>query len=99
MTTTIKATVSGGRLELSVPEDWPDGTEVEIHPLKGVTPGADEKLSAEEIARTLAAMDQMVPFEMTPAEWATWESERQSRKERDKANFMEHAEKLRRLWP
>lgn len=31
--TTIKATISGRRLELEVPADWPDGIEVEIHPL------------------------------------------------------------------
>jgi hypothetical protein len=31
--TTIKATVKGRRLELDAPADWPDGTEVEIHPL------------------------------------------------------------------
>lgn len=99
MTTTIKATVSGGRLELSVPVDWPDGTEVEIHPLHDSTQGADDRMSSEEIARTLAAMDQIVPFEMTDAEFAAWEGERQSRKERDKAEFVEKAEKLRRMWP
>ena len=31
--TTIKATIKGRRLEVDVPADWPDGTEVEIHPL------------------------------------------------------------------
>ena len=97
--TTIKAKVSGRRLELDVPADWPDGTEVEIHPLQGGTHGDDDRLSAEEIARSLAAMDQIVPFEMTDAECAAWEAERQSRKERDKAEFVEHAEKLRRMWP
>jgi hypothetical protein len=99
MTTTIKATVSGGRLELDVPVDWPDGTEVEIHPLHGSSNSGDDKLSAEEIARTLAAMDEIEPFEMTDAEIAAWEAERQSRKERDKAEFVENAEKLRRMWP
>lgn len=32
--TTIIATIKGRRLELDVPADWPDGTEVEIHPLE-----------------------------------------------------------------
>jgi hypothetical protein len=31
--TTIKAIIKGRRLELDVPADWPDGTEVEILPL------------------------------------------------------------------
>jgi hypothetical protein len=98
MMTTIKATISGRRLELDVPADWPDGTEVEIHPIQSVGHGNDDKLSPEEIARTLAAMDQMEPFEMSDAECAAWEAERQCRKERDKAEFAEHAEKLRRMW-
>ena len=29
--TSIQATIKGRRLELDVPADWPDGTEVEIH--------------------------------------------------------------------
>jgi hypothetical protein len=37
--TTIKATIKGRRLELDVPADWPDGTEVEIHPLDQNTNG------------------------------------------------------------
>ena len=40
--TMLRATISGRRLELDVPADWPDGTEVEIHPIQrgtGETPG------------------------------------------------------------
>jgi hypothetical protein len=99
MTTTIKGTVSGGRLELNVPQDWPDGTEVEIHPLPGSMHADSDMLSPEEIAQTLAAMDQIQPFEMTDAEFAAWEAERQSRKELEKAEFIKDAEKLRRMWP
>lgn len=32
MTTTIKATIKGRRLEVEVPADWPEGAQVEIHP-------------------------------------------------------------------
>src|SRR4051812_35650641 len=99
MTTTIKGTVSGGRLELNVPADWPEGTQVEIHPLLDNTHSDSDKLSAEEIAQTLAAMDWIVPFEMTDAECAAWEAERHSRKEREKAEFVEKAENLGRMWP
>src|ERR1700722_15264273 len=96
--TTIKATIKGRRLELDVPSDWPDGTEVEIHPLDQDANGVDDAMSPDEIARTLAAMDQVEPFEMTEAEEAAWEAERQARKEREKAQFAEHAERLRRQW-
>ena len=38
--TTIKATIKDRRLELDVPSDWPDGIEVEIHPLESNANGA-----------------------------------------------------------
>ncbi len=79
--TTIKATVKGRRLELDAPADWPDGTEVEIHPLDQKSNGVSDAMSPDEIARTLAAMDQVVPFEMTEAEGAAWEA----RGDREKA--------------
>lgn len=37
--TTITAKITGRRIEVDVPEDWPDGTEVQIHPL---TMGVDD---------------------------------------------------------
>ncbi|SRR5260370_32543744 len=96
--TTIKATVKASRLELDVPADWPDGIEVEIHPVEQGINGDVDGMSAEEIAKTLAAMDQVESFDMTDAEQAAWEAERKTRKEREKAHFAEHAEKLRRMW-
>lgn len=93
--TTIKATVRGRRLELDVPVDWPDGTQVEIHPL---AEGNGDAMSPEEIAETLAAMDRVVPFEMTAAEEAALQAERQARKEAEKGQFRTDAERLRRAW-
>jgi hypothetical protein len=57
--TSLKATVNAGRLELNVPADWPDGTEVEIHPLGQSTSGVStpvpndfwQSFSLEELAR------------------------------------------------
>ena len=46
--TTIKAIIKGSRLELDVPADWPDGTEVEIHPLGQDANGMDDTMSPEE---------------------------------------------------
>jgi hypothetical protein len=37
--TTIKAKIKGRRLELDVPADWPDGTEVEVLPILPSTKG------------------------------------------------------------
>ena len=95
----IKATVKGGRLELQVPPDWPDGTEVEIHPVgPGGTVGNDGPMTPDEIACVLAAMDKVEPFALTDAERAAIEADRQTRKEWEKAHFQEHGDKLLRSW-
>jgi hypothetical protein len=96
--TMIRATIKDRRLELDAPADWPDGTQVEIHPIAQHTNGVQELMTPEEIARTLAAMDQMEPFVMTEAEEAAWEAERQARNAREKAQFLQHADELRRAW-
>jgi hypothetical protein len=46
--TTLRATIKGGRLELDVPQDWPDGTEVEIHPIERGTAGGTGAMSPKE---------------------------------------------------
>ena len=94
----IKATIKRGRLEIDMPPDWPDGTEVEVYPLARRIPNDSAVMSAEEIARTLAAMDQVEPLEITDTERAAWEAEREVRMRREKARFAEHAESLRRVW-
>jgi hypothetical protein len=95
--TEIQATVRGRRLELDVPADWPDGTQVVIQPLAAADRG-EAVMTPEEIARTLAAMGKVEPLILTDEERAAWEAERQPRKEWEKAQFAEHAEKLRRMW-
>jgi len=84
-------------VELDVPADWPDGTEVEIHPLPQ-SEADDDAMSPEEIAKTLAAMAQVEPFDLSDVERAAWEADRLARKEREKAEFAGHIETLRRTW-
>jgi hypothetical protein len=95
---TIKTTVKDRRLEVDAPADWPDGTEVEIHPIEQPKNGDADAMTPEEIARTLAAMDLVGPFDMNNAEQAAWDAERQARKDSEKAQFAEHADELRRAW-
>jgi hypothetical protein len=95
---TIKAIIKDRRVEIDVPPDWPDGTEVEIHPLHERAGANADTLSPAQIAETLAAMDRVEPFAMTDTEEAAWQAERQARKQREKAAFVEHAEELRRMW-
>ena len=96
--TMIKATIKGGRLELDVPVDWPDGIEVEVHPREQGSRSDADVMSAEEIAHALSSMDQVEPLEMTDAERAAWAVGQQARTRREKSQFTEHAESLRRAW-
>jgi hypothetical protein len=98
--TTIKATVRDGRIELDEPIDLPDGTELWIPTPNGtVEPTADDgPMSANEIARVLAALDQIIPFDRSAKEEMRLEADRLARKEWEKAHFDEHADKLRGMW-
>jgi hypothetical protein len=96
---TIKAIVRGGRLETERPIDLPDGTEVRIELLGSASEeegGWDN--SPEGIAAWLAWADSLEPLIFTEAEPQAWETERQARKEWEKAHFQEYAEKLKRMW-
>ncbi len=94
----IKAIVRGRRLELDVPADWPDGTEVEIQPLGQRTNGDADAMSPRQIAETLAAMDAAEPMDLSDAEQAAWEAELRARKEGEKTEFFEHVKKLSGMW-
>ena len=98
MMTTIKAIVRGGRLEVDEPIDLPDGTELFIPLPNGVPPQDDGPMTPEEIARVLAAMDRMLPFDFSLEEAARLEAARQEQKAWELAHFEERAEKLRRMW-
>ncbi len=83
--TTLRTTVKSGRVELAVPGDWPNGTEVEIRPIRAEV--SDEALSPEEIAQTLAAMKAMKPMPNGAQEHQQMEEIIRGRKEREKAEL------------
>jgi len=69
----IRAIIKGGRLELQVPPDWPDGTEVLIEPIQT----AAEKIGIDEsewrddpasLADWEAWIRTIEPLEFTPEE-------------------------------
>lgn len=97
--TVITAIVRDGRLEVQVPSDWPDGTNVEIVPIGlGRVLADDGEMTSDEIARTLAAMDLVEPLELTEEEEAQIEAARRERKQWDKDHFNERAAKLAEDW-
>ncbi|HEV3436085.1 MAG TPA: hypothetical protein VG122_01925 [Gemmata sp.] len=97
-----KGVIRDGQVIVDQPINLPDGSEVTITGMPhGEFSGEednDRPLTPEEIAATLAAMDKIEPFEMTPEAEAALATERQARKDWEKAHFAEQAEKLRRMW-
>src|SRR5262249_45180951 len=95
----IRGIIRKGQVIIAQPADLPDETEVEIVPVGLASPTDDEgTMGPDEIARTLAAMDRVEPFEMTGAEEASIEADRRARKEWEKARFLEQADRLRDIW-
>jgi hypothetical protein len=95
---TLQGVIRNGQVIVIGQTDLADGTEVEI-----LSPGfsvvdLQAQMNPDEIARTLADMEKIEPFEMTDAERASIEADRQARKEWEKAHFDEHADRLRRIW-
>jgi hypothetical protein len=94
----IKATVKGGRLEVQVPPDWPDGTEVLLQPVScengvGIRE-EDWSNTPEAIADWLKWYDSLEPLIFTPEEEADMAAWRQKVKEYTIANMHKHIEGL-----
>jgi hypothetical protein len=67
----VTATFHNGRLELTQPVDWPDGTQVEVTPI-GASVGGDQDVrkvrreTYRELIRRLAGCFGNEPFERPP---------------------------------
>lgn len=94
--TTLRTTVKSGRVELAVPGDWPNGTEVEIRPVRADE--SEEDLSPEEIAQTLAAMKAMKPLPNGAQDHQQIEAMIRERKDREKAEFAMRLNRLQQGW-
>src|SRR5262245_46646066 len=97
--TVLKAIVRAGRIETETPLNLPEGTELLVTPVRAPT-DAEEGWdnSPEAVAAWLAWYESLEPLVFTEEEKAALESDRQARKEREKANFDEYADKLTRMW-
>ncbi len=95
---TLRGIIHNGQVVLPQPTDLPEGTEVEVVPVGLAWAADDETGTNDEINRTLAAMDAVEPFEITDQEREAIAADRQGRKEWEKAQFNEHAERLKEIW-
>src|SRR4051794_9384365 len=97
--TILKGIIQNRQVVLLQPTDLPEGTEVQVVPMDLAGYADDDRpVSSDEIARALAAMDRVQPFEMTDLEGAALETERLSREEWEKSRFFEDADRLRGMW-
>jgi hypothetical protein len=94
--TVLRGKIKCGQVVLDRPAELPDDTDVIVTP--GSSAPDDGPMTPDEIARVLAAMDKVQPFDLTDAERAAWEAERLAAKAREKTEFAEHAERLRGMW-
>jgi hypothetical protein len=95
---TLKGIIRNGQVIVAGPTDLPDGTEVEILPVSLSALDDEGHVTPGEIERTLSAMEKVEPFEMTDGERAAIETDRQARKEWEKAHFDERGDRLRSIW-
>lgn len=81
----LKGTIQDGQVVLPQPADLPDGTAVTVltheHSKALGIPDDEWPTDPEGIARLLARMDRVEPFDMTPAEEAEIEAWRQNVKD------------------
>lgn len=86
----LKGTIQNGQVVLPNPVDLPDGTEVTVVPNEPVRPLGvpDDEWPADPagIARLVARMERVEPFEQTGEEEADTEAWRQKVKEHTLAN-------------
>jgi hypothetical protein len=81
---TITGTLKNGHIVPDQPINWPEGSRVRIQPLSASPDSNDtfeDEESPEVIARWIAEFDAIPPWEMTPAEEARWQADRQAVKE------------------
>ena len=99
----LQGTIKNGQIVLDAPAELPEGTRVEVLPIEGARPTLgmreeDWPATPEGIAALLARMDQIQPGWLSPEDDVAWRAALRAQKEREKAEFFEDAEKLRRMW-
>ena len=99
----LQGTIKNHQIVLDTPANLPEGTRVEVLPVtsNGTNLGMREKdwpSTPEGIAALLARMDQVEPGWLSPEDDAAWRADLEAQKRKEKAEFAEDAEKLRRMW-
>lgn len=79
------ATFRHGQIEFDSGVDWPEETRVEVLPVASIGMNeADWPTTPEGITALLKRMDEREPLEMSDADYAAWEADRRTERERQK---------------
>ncbi len=101
--TRLTTKVTNGRVELSAPPDWPDGTEVLVEPVaKTQRPNYQDEdwpTDPESIAAWIAEAEAIPPLEMTKEEEAEWQAALQAQKDYELSQWEHRAAALEKLFP
>jgi hypothetical protein len=99
---TIRTTIVDGYVHVPVPDELPNGTEVEVKilPLTSESkPGdGDWDNSPEGIEAWMKQYDAIEPLILTESDRAAMTSARQEKKAWEKSRFSEQADEQRKLW-
>jgi hypothetical protein len=98
----IHAVWKNGQIVPTQPVNWPEGTALAVEPIEapiGTDPQAD-LLGDDDasIARWLAWFDSLEPLNFTPEEEAALQAARQERRNWEKSQFNERAERLKGIF-
>ena len=98
----IRGTIQDGKVVFDTPPDWPDGTPVEVEPVRsseriGISE-EEQGDDADSITRWLAWLDSLEPLKMTPEEEAEWQKARAEQRAWELANRAARSKKIEDLF-
>ncbi len=94
--TPVNAVVRNGKIEIAAPIELTDGTEVRVW--LDVAAQDEGPMSPEEIERTLLAMAQVQPLEITEHDRQQWQLSLNQQKEQDANSSESRVAKLLSRW-
>jgi hypothetical protein len=99
----LQGTIKNGQIILDAPVTLPEGTRVEVLPIRGARPSLcmpeeEWPTTQEGIAALLGRMDQVEPGWLSPEDDVAWRESLRAQREFEKTEFYRDAEKLRSIW-
>jgi hypothetical protein len=95
---TVHAIWKNGQIVPTQPVDWPEGTALAVEPIEQLLGGDSQGDllgdDPESIARWLAWFDSLEPLNFTPEDEAAWLAARQDRRDWEKSQFDNRADRL-----